>query len=598
MKKKSKYWQYLIWLSPGLLVAGLVIGLITGSWTVLPIIFLVIGLGILIFGLIYLGDGKKFFARRSTQAGTNAIVASVALVIILGLINFLAVRYTGRIDLTENKLFTLSPQSQEIVKNLDQPLKVWAFVPTPNPVDRELLTRYSRYGKNFEYEFVDPQIEVGIAQRFNVNLVGEIYLEYGDKKQLVQSLSPGEPISEIELTNAIAKVQRDVLPKIYFLQGHGEPLLEAQQGGFSQAVASLQKSGYEVEPLNLASLAAVPTDAGLVAIAGAKRPLLPGEISAIQTYLDSGGSAFLLIDPNTNPGLDSLLQEWGIVLDNRTVIDASGTGNVLGFGPVTPLVREYGNHPIVEDFANGISIYPLARRIDTNQVIGITATPLIITSDQTWAESNLESEELEFNSDSDVPGPLNLGFAFSRPVSSLKTTPPVETEPKTNETETQSTPPNPDEEITENETQSTPPNSDAEITENETQSTPPNPDPETTEPNTETPPAAETETEDLETEETTNETENNPEARLVAIGNSTFATDGWLDEQLNQDLFLNSVDWLSKQDEESLSIRPKEQENRRINLTPEKAAIILWSSLVVVPLLGLITAGIMWWRRR
>ncbi|MEC4895266.1 MAG: Gldg family protein [Oscillatoria sp. PMC 1051.18] len=550
MSKKSKYWRYLIWLGPCLLVAGLIAGLVTGEWTVLPIIFLVIGLGIIIFGLITFGGAKKFFARRSTQAGTNAIVATVALVVILGLINFLAVRYTGRIDLTENQLFTLSPQSQEIVKNLEQPLKVWAFVPTPNPADKELLARYSRYGENFEYEFVDPQIEVGIAQRFDVNLIGEIYLEYGDKKQLVQSLSPGEPISEIELTNAIAKVQRDVLPKIYFIQGHGEPLLEAEQGGFSQAVASLEKSGYEVEPLNLASLAAVPEDAGVVAIAGAKRPLIPGEVSAIQTYLDNGGSAFLLIDPNTNPGLDSLLQEWGIVLDNRIVIDASGTGSVLGFGPVTPLVRDYGNHPIVADFANGISIYPLARRIDTNQVVGITATPLIVTSEQSWAESDVESEELEFNPASDVPGPLNLGFAFSRPVSSTptQTTPPPETEAET--------PPATDEEITE------------------------------------------TEAEDLETEETANEAENNPEARLVAIGNSTFATDGWLDEQLNQDLFLNSVDWLSKQDEKSLSIRPKQQENRRINLTPEKAAIIFWSALVVVPLLGLITAGIMWWRRR
>jgi ABC-type uncharacterized transport system involved in gliding motility auxiliary subunit len=88
------------------------------------------------------------------------------------------------------------------------------------------------------------------------------------------------------------------------------------------------------------------------------------------------------------------------------------------------------------------------------------------------------------------------------------------------------------------------------------------------------------------------------EARLVVYGNSNFATDGWFEQQLNSDVFLNSVGWLSKRDEQALSIRPKEQKNRRINLTQEQAGGLGWTALLLVPLVGFTTAGVMWWRRR
>jgi ABC-type uncharacterized transport system involved in gliding motility auxiliary subunit len=88
------------------------------------------------------------------------------------------------------------------------------------------------------------------------------------------------------------------------------------------------------------------------------------------------------------------------------------------------------------------------------------------------------------------------------------------------------------------------------------------------------------------------------EARLVVYGNSNFAADGWFQQQLNSDVFLNSVSWLSQRDEQALSIRPKEPKNRRLNLTPEQAATIGWVALAVMPLFGFTTAGVMWWLRR
>jgi ABC-type uncharacterized transport system involved in gliding motility auxiliary subunit len=82
------------------------------------------------------------------------------------------------------------------------------------------------------------------------------------------------------------------------------------------------------------------------------------------------------------------------------------------------------------------------------------------------------------------------------------------------------------------------------------------------------------------------------------IGNSSFSSNGWFEQQLNGDVFLNSISWLSNRDDQTLSIRPKEQKNRRINLTPMQAGLIGWTGLLIMPLLGLMTAGVMWWRRR
>ncbi|MDY7015985.1 MAG: ABC transporter, partial [Cyanobacteriota bacterium] len=88
------------------------------------------------------------------------------------------------------------------------------------------------------------------------------------------------------------------------------------------------------------------------------------------------------------------------------------------------------------------------------------------------------------------------------------------------------------------------------------------------------------------------------EARLVVFGNSTFASNGWFGEQINGDVFLNSMQWLANTDESILSIRPKQPQNRRLNLTLGQASAIGWLAVVVVPLLGFAIAGLMWWRRR
>ena len=86
-------------------------------------------------------------------------------------------------------------------------------------------------------------------------------------------------------------------------------------------------------------------------------------------------------------------------------------------------------------------------------------------------------------------------------------------------------------------------------------------------------------------------------SRIVVFGDSDFVTNGYLGIPGNRDLFLNSVNWLAQQ-ENLISIRPKDPEDRRVSLTSDQAKLIFWLSILIIP--GLILAGGVqtWWRRR
>lgn len=88
-----------------------------------------------------------------------------------------------------------------------------------------------------------------------------------------------------------------------------------------------------------------------------------------------------------------------------------------------------------------------------------------------------------------------------------------------------------------------------------------------------------------------------PETRVIVIGDSDFAANSGLGIQGNRDLFMNMVGWLSQQ-ENLISIRPKEPDDRRITLTATQQSNIVWLSLLVIPGFIFGTGVYTWWRRR
>jgi gliding motility-associatede transport system auxiliary component len=85
--------------------------------------------------------------------------------------------------------------------------------------------------------------------------------------------------------------------------------------------------------------------------------------------------------------------------------------------------------------------------------------------------------------------------------------------------------------------------------------------------------------------------------RFVVVGCSSWISNSFLRFNGNRDLFLNMMNWLSS-DEDLISIRPKEPEDRRLNMSARQMTLVFYESVLMIPLI-IVMAGVgVWWRRR
>jgi ABC-type uncharacterized transport system involved in gliding motility auxiliary subunit len=89
----------------------------------------------------------------------------------------------------------------------------------------------------------------------------------------------------------------------------------------------------------------------------------------------------------------------------------------------------------------------------------------------------------------------------------------------------------------------------------------------------------------------------NGNGRFVVVGSSRWVSNGFLKFNGNRDLFMNMMNWLSS-DEDLISIRPKQQDDRPLTMTSRQMSLVFYESVVFLPLL-IVAAGIgVWWKRR
>ncbi|MGF1601862.1 MAG: GldG family protein [Thermosynechococcaceae cyanobacterium] len=610
LKGFSKLAVLLLWLGVFLMMAGLCAGLISGTWSTVPV-------GLFIGGLVVLGvwillhwqyspqSSGSWWRRRSIQAGSNAFVAATSVIVILGLINFLAVRYPAKLDLTEAKIFSLAPQSKQMVRALDQSLKVMVFNNAVDPQKRTLLEQYQRLNPNrFEFAFVDPQAQPGLAQKYKVKVAGTVVLDLAGRSKTLDS-----DLSEVSLTAAIAALVSDRKTQVFIMQGHGEMPISGAQASLADAIEAMQKQGFKIDLLNFAERKQIPAETDVLIVAGPKRAFLPAEVQLLEAYMQQGGRALFMLDPETEHSLDGFLKKWGITLDERLVVDASGSGQLLGLGPAVPIVIAYGPHPITKDFAQGLTYYPIAQSLNFQQIPGQEMTELLRTGEGSWAESNPDSEQLQFDPKTDRQGPLVLGVAVEKappeqkasptatPSSAPSATPssaPTATPQPSSATPPISSPssptPSPAASPSASPTASVSPTASASPT---ASISPPTPAASPSSP----PPVSSSASSPNPSEPTKPPVSQSP-ARLVVIGDSDFSSSGPFKQVLNGDLFLNAVTWLGDDDESaSLSIRPKVVTNRRLDITPRRRQFL--SALgVLLPVSALGVAVTLWWQRR
>ena len=358
-----------------------------------------------------------YFTSRSGKLGTNTAVLLLAVVAILAVLNFLGVRHEKRFDWTAEKLYTLSDQTQKVVSGLQKDVRVIHFDRTGNndPL-HEVVGEYEHLSRHLTFQTVDPQQHPDLARQYGARRMGEIVVASGSRTEHL------EDMSEQTLTNAVLKVTRETAKTVCVVEGHGESSLEnTEAAGFAGAQKALHGENFEVKPLNLVRATSVPGECSVVVVAGPKNAFFPQEAEALAKYLNAGGQALVLVDPATDPGLTALFSDWNILVDQKTVIDVSGAGQMIGLGALVPLVTTYGAHPITKNFDRSVmTFFPLARPVKQadKQKSDPAVTELLLTSPESWAETDLKENggKPKFDPGVDDQGPVSLGVAAEKKV--------------------------------------------------------------------------------------------------------------------------------------------------------------------------------------
>ena len=89
----------------------------------------------------------------------------------------------------------------------------------------------------------------------------------------------------------------------------------------------------------------------------------------------------------------------------------------------------------------------------------------------------------------------------------------------------------------------------------------------------------------------------NSQGRFVVVGSSSWVANSFLAFNGNGDLALNAMNWLSS-DEDLISIRPKQPEDRKVSMTGAQLNWVRLSSQFLLPGALLLVGLSVWWRRR
>jgi len=476
------------------------------------------------------------------QRRGEIVLSTIGIVGVLIVLAYLAERFPLRFDLTEAKLYSLSPQSITMLQRVDRPVHIVFF---HDPKMRETVELYelvAKQSKRITLELHDPMLNPAQARLRGVQFAGTALLQSEGRTVQVH----GD--SEADIVNGILRVAQGVTQTICFLEGHSEanPFsteshdhLEGTAGhshglgvqyvlhevhGMAKARASLEAMNYGVERLSLLTSAAVSPRCSLLIVAGPKIALLGAEVAALRKFLASGGKAFLMLDPFVQTGLDPILRDYGIVLDDNMVIDET---NHFWADFSAPAVTSYNHHLITRELP--LTFFPGVRALSPTpqRVPGTSVVPLVNSSKNSWAQSN--RERIEFKQGRDVRGPTTLMvIATRRPIApdSLAAAPPGDENTKG-----------------------------------------PQPEPVSA------------------------------MSRIAVVGDSDFATNSFFHIMGNGKLFLNTVNYLTAR-ENLVGVEPRTRDLPRVNLTNRQVKGTFFLSVVLIPALLAFIGLVVWWRQR
>lgn len=268
-------------------------------------------------------------------------------------------------DLSQGSSMGLSDRGRAIAAGLDADVTVYALFRHGSATGRDvgrLLEELDAAGPRLTVVRADPLREPRLAERLGVTVeTGAVVFEAGERRE---SLSAR--LDEGAVLDALVRITATRDRVVCWSEGHGEasPDADADRAAMSAAVLALEGGDVVVEPVNLLRGGVDPRCEALV-IAGPRLDWLGVSRDALAAWVAGGGRALLMLDPGAAPELAADLSRYGLALGPDVVLEPDpgrrpprvDDPSLLMLGP-----RDRGAHPVVDGLAGAV-LLPVARSV-------------------------------------------------------------------------------------------------------------------------------------------------------------------------------------------------------------------------------------------
>ncbi|MDE7223945.1 MAG: Gldg family protein, partial [Acetatifactor sp.] len=364
-------------------------------------------------------------AFKAGAYSTGMIVVAVAIVIVL---NMVAGQLPGTwtsLDLTGSKLYSLTEQTKEYLKTMDEDVTIYVLVSEENEdtILGQTLDLYEDLSEHIQVQYVDPiqnprfhtqytsgsistnSLIVVSDKRSKVVDANAIYATSYDYDGYSYSSTVTGYDGEGQITSALDYVLSENMPTVYMTEGHGELSLSAS------FQSSLDKENVEYETINLMDYEAVPELAACLVINGPTSDLSEDDRNKVTDYLDRGGKVILIMGyrETATPNLDALLAYMNLSIADGLVVEEDQGNYYQNPFYILPTVAAssyttgiYGNYYIFAPYSQGI-IIPDEGTDD------ISYNNFLRTSDDAYSMRDFASAAEYGKKDGDAEGPFSLG---------------------------------------------------------------------------------------------------------------------------------------------------------------------------------------------
>ena len=337
------------------------------------------------------------------------------------------------IDLSQDKLYTLTDESQEKVKNIQKDVNIYFVEYEEGDSNFDLAKQYTNANEKIKVEIVNASSRPDLASKYGLETGNQgIIVECGDKYKVLTSsdlvtydTSTYETISiaEQKLTSAIKSVTSDVIPKVYFLEGYSEFSLSSNMQYLNIYLANEVN---EIKTLDLLSSGKVPDDCDTLVITTPSKDFDEIATNAIINYINSGKNILWLNAALTKqtdmPNVAKILAMYGVKPFEKGVIRETDSSKMIS-GSADLIKPEIEYSTITKDIYNTTGLIFLnATKINlvdetALEELKVSKTELLHASDASYFRTDFT---IQTNSiaDNEEKGKFLIGAELSKTISS------------------------------------------------------------------------------------------------------------------------------------------------------------------------------------